>query len=87
MQIAISISDTSIDSVGPPYATFVYVVVVVFFLFSIVMDVLDDYNRSDYYTPTIAQEIYLSPCFHYFIHTLYIAKPTHMELLVGREGL
>lgn len=31
MQIAISISDTSIDSVGPPYATFVYVVVVVFF--------------------------------------------------------
>ena len=33
------------------------------------MDVLDDYNRSDYYTPTIAQEIYLSPCFHYFIHT------------------
>ena len=47
------------------------------------MDVLDDYNRSDYYTPTIAQEIYLSPCFHYFIHTLYIAKPTHMELLLG----
>ena len=57
MQIAISISDI----VGSPTVRVVF--------FSIVMDVLDDYNRSDYYTPTIAQEIYLSPCFHYFIHT------------------
>ena len=46
--------------------------------FSIVMDVLDDYNRSDYYTPTIAQEIYLSPCFHYFIHTHSILRNPHI---------
>ena len=57
MQIAISISDI----VGSPTVRVVF--------FSIVMDVLDDYNGPDYYTPTIAQEIYLSPCFHYFIHT------------------
>ena len=72
MQIAISISDTSIESVP---SRFVYVVVV---FFSIVMDVLDDYNRSDYYTPTIAQEIYLSPCFHYFIHTHSILRNPHI---------
>ena len=63
-----------IHRVGVP-SRFVYVVVV---FFSIVMDVLDDYNRSDYYTPTIAQEIYLSPCFHYFIHTHSILRNPHI---------